>query len=559
MTIKRLRFISLALFAVLFASGAIAGYWLAGSLHTQGGLAYRARQLLAREYVRLMGKREPEQTVVTNRVTLKRNVTFLPVDVPETSGGMTTIDGTSLLIVDRLGGFHHVQRGVVTPVRISPPDNHVAALRTQLEAGQFGKSQVNFAWMRYTDVLHVRHAGRAWLIVSYTEWHPEEKCFTTTLARLEVPAGQPPGAWTSKTPWEVVARTQPCLRPFTYEENSDMIMGLEAGGRLAVLDGARIAWTTGSYERDDRHHGPDYSDALGQSESGQYGRVLEVDFLSGQIRELAKGLRNPQGISVDAQGRIWVTDHGMRGGDELNLVTEGANFGYPAVTYGVHYDGKPAVNSERHGNHDGYTKPVVAFVPSIGTGCVVAIEGVHYAWNGDLLICSMSNGALYRAHVEDGRAMYVEQIGIGIRPRDMAILKDGTVAVWTDNRRVLFFKAEAGAGPAEKVMDSVAAQVPAALRQEVTRNLNMCWQCHSLAKDQHGMGPSLHEVCGRPLAATGFNAYSPALRQKGGAWTAERLTAYLANPQAFVPGTTMAWNGAGDEGTAAQMVRALCN
>jgi len=554
-----MRVLLLCLLGILFLGGIAAGFWLSKSLNTPNTLPYNVKRWAAVQYVKMFGRSEPDKFLVTNRVTLKVSTVFLSPTTPERAGGITDVDGAGPLIVDREGKLHWLDGSSVSDVDLPPPANNAADLQARLAAGEFGKSTVDPSQMRFMDVLHVREAGKAWLLTSYTEWHPAESCFTTNLARIEVPPATAPSGWHVTSGWTVIARTTPCLVPFPYEESPDMMLGLEAGGRLARAGNGKVLWTTGSYERDDRVLPPDFSVALAQSASSTYGRVLEVDVVTGEAREVAKGLRNPQGITVDKGGSIWVVDHGMRGGDELNLVTEQANFGFPAVTYGTRYGGGIAGNRKRHAGHDGYDKPILAFVPSIGPGCVLALDGFHYAWDGDLLICAMNRSAVYRVHIEDGRAVYTEAIDIGIRTRDMVQLKDGRVAVWTDNRRVLFLTPEGDAGDAmKKLEEQVAANVPEARRSEVLNGFEGCLQCHSFAEGEQAAAPSLHGVCGRPPASTEYKAYSAALARLGGAWTAARLADFMSDPQQFAPGTTMTGKATGNSEVIHSMADVLC-
>jgi cytochrome c2 len=551
---------ALLLLGALFVAGVTAGFWIAKSLNTPNSLANDIKRWAARQYVKVAGRRVQDGLLVTNRVTLKVSTVFLPPDTPEFAGGITDVDGTGVLIIDREGGLHWLEGSKVSAVNLPPPANNADDLRQKLAAGAFGKSTVDWSQMRYMDVLHVRASGNAWLLVSYTEWHPVDYCFTTTLARIEVPSDAAPPAWQFARPgWTVIARTSPCLAPLPYESSTDMLLGIEAGGRLARGVEGKVLWATGSYERDDRVLPRDFATALAQSESSSYGRVLEVDIPSGNVSELAKGLRNPQGITVDAKGSIWVVDHGMRGGDELDLVVENANFGFPVVTYGTRYDGGVAGNGTRHAGHGGYDKPVMAFVPSIAPGCVLAVERFHYAWDGDLLVCAMNRSAIYRVHIEDGRAIYAEPVDIGIRPRDMVQLNDGRLAVWTDNNRILFLTPEGETNTAGGMLEArVAALVPEGERGEVLNGLNGCLQCHSLAAGEQATGPSLHGICGRKPASTEYRAYSAALTELSGRWTKERLAAFIVDPQNFAPGTTMSARATGDSAVVRSMVAVLC-
>ena len=79
--------------------------------------------------------------------------------------------------------------------------------------------------------------------------------------------------------------------------------GVEAGGRRAHLIGTQIIWSSGAYGRDDKYTG-DPGDTLAQNDATDYGKLLLVDIASGEITKIAKGLRNPQGLSVDPDGGI---------------------------------------------------------------------------------------------------------------------------------------------------------------------------------------------------------------------------------------------------------------
>lgn len=92
----------------------------------------------------------------------------------------------------------------------------------------------------------------------------------------------------------------------------------------------------------------------------------------------------------------------------------------------------------------------------------------------------------------------------------------------------------------------------------VTASAGTYLECHSLAKGEHGVGPSLHGICNRPPGETDFAAYSDALLGLGGIWTEERLTAFIAQPEALVPGTSMVWNGLGRTSTTKTLARLFC-
>lgn len=542
---------------ILLVIGGWGGYRLAEALQRETSIPYRIFVRLESMYNSgLKSGSGVERTVETNRLTLREKTVYMPLEVAHYAGGIGAFRGSSILALDREGKFYHVRDNAPVRLEVAPPDNGLEALKAQSDAGRFAPAFVDFKWFRYNDVLHLSAQGREWLLASYTEWNPDDFCFTSTIARLEVPVGSEPEDWHAEPgDWQVVTRTAPCLKPLT---SGKAIRGLEAAGRMAQLDGTTVIWTSGAYERDDYYPGPDFSKSLGQDPASDYGKVLEVDILTGAMRQIARGLRNPQGLAIDAEKRIWVTDHGMRGGDELNLVFEGANFGYPAVTYGTHYDRTPAAGHDRHANHDGYDQPMMAFVPSVAPGSVIALENFNYAWDGDILVGAF-RGSLYRVHSEEGRPIYAERIDIGVRPRDMAMLEDGRFAVWTDFRQLVFYSVD-GAPTAAEAMAARIAEIPSAdLRAGVQETFGGCMTCHSLSAGEHGAGPTLHGVCGRtPGTVSGFEGYSGALSALGEKWDAGRIAAFIADPETVAPGTAMASGIIADPAIAKEIAGLLC-
>jgi cytochrome c2 len=252
-----------------------------------------------------------------------------------------------------------------------------------------------------------------------------------------------------------------------------------------------------------------------------------------------------------------VTDHGMRGGDELNLVTPGANFGWPAVTYGTHYDGRPAVNAESHGDHSGYDHPVIAFVPSIAPSGALAVENFDPAWNGQILIAAF-DGHLYRVFHRDGRGDYAAPIFLGPRLRDIDQLDDGTIVIWTDNRRILYLRPSA-IDTQDSIDGFLASLDDETLRTSTAETFGNCRQCHGLGPGAAGSGPSLHGVCGRSIAGGDWNGYSAELHSVGGSWTEERLAAFIAAPEDFAPGNTMPWGGIDDPAIAGTVAALVCD
>ena len=551
--------------AAIFGGGIWAGY----SLNTQmqnrfsfpAQIHYKLNGMY-NAYFNAGATPEPER-VVTNRAILTKKTVYLPAIAKDFAGGIGAFMDRSILVTDRLGRLFHVHEGGVDALDILPPDENREALQAQLDAGELGDIEVTFNWMRFNDILHLPRDGdadgaaRGYLLISYTEWLPEKKCFGSALARLAVD-GEDPSAWSaSAEDWDIIARTEPCLELFKAGKG---MYGLEAGGRMDPYPDGRIVWTSGAYERDDRFKGRDFDDALGQSDDVDYGKVMLVDVETGAKEVIAKGLRNPQGVSVAPDGRIWVSDHGMQGGDELNLVFEGANFGFPAVSYGTKYNRKPAGNGPRHAGHEGYDKPIIAFMPAIAPSSALALDGFHYAWDGDVLVGALS-GAVHRVHIEGDRAPYAERIEMDMRIRDMAKIDGGkTIVLYADDRRLAFLTPDTAPDPMARFDNLLRENTADPLQFEAAETtMTACLQCHSLLEGVNdGAGPSLHRVCGKAPGSGDYDGYSGALGGIGGVWTAQTMSAFFADPYALAPDTNMGWGGLEDTAVADAIAEALC-
>ncbi len=179
-------------------------------------------------------------------------------------------------------------------------------------------------------------------------------------------------------------------------------------------------------------------------------KVLRVNLTTGEASTLTTGHRAPSGLARDRHGNVWLTEHGPRGGDELNLLEPGAHYGWPEVSYGYDYSHKTLKPDETTpGHHDGFVAPTFAWVPAIGISAIVVNDATAFPlWEDDLLIGSLSGSrsqgfALFRLRHRHqgggGQVRYVERIVLGDRIRDLAHAPDG-LAVLTDRARVLLLR-----------------------------------------------------------------------------------------------------------------------
>ena len=143
------------------------------------------------------------------------------------------------------------------------------------------------------------------------------------------------------------------------------------------------------------------------------------------------GHRNIQGLTLDARsGRVWANEHGSKGGDEINRIEAGNDYGWPEVTYSREYWG-PRI-SERT-SAPGVTQPVVVWTPSIApSGMAVYTGGAFPQWQGDLLSGALKFQQVRRTDVDGTRVLGEQKLSIGRRVRDVRQGPDGEIYLLTD-------------------------------------------------------------------------------------------------------------------------------
>ncbi|MBO9715772.1 MAG: PQQ-dependent sugar dehydrogenase [Pseudoxanthomonas sp.] len=145
------------------------------------------------------------------------------------------------------------------------------------------------------------------------------------------------------------------------------------------------------------------------------------------------GHRNMLGIAFDGDGRLWVHEMGPRGGDELNLIEKGANYGYPIVSNGDHYDGRPIPD---HDTRPEFRAPVVSWTPVISPAGFVIYSGDRYpGWKGSGLIGGLSSQSLVRVAFDGVHAREAERFDMGTRIREVEQGPDGTIWLLEDGGR----------------------------------------------------------------------------------------------------------------------------
>ena len=366
--------------------------------------------------------------------------------------------------------------------------------------------------LRVTDLILDSLSNPVRVIVGYQHWNHDGQCISLNVSATNLDSAALNGSTTGQ--WHTLFESKPCM------EHSFRFDDVETGGRLAWARDRRLFFTTGDLGFDSLAGPP-----VSQRMDNDYGKVLLLDGKGG--REIYSiGHRNPQGLTMSRAGRLWETEHGPQGGDEINLIVKGANYGWPLVTYGTQYGLNYWPVSPDARDHGGFAEPAYVFVPSVAVSNLIEVGPKEFPkWEGDLLVASLRAQQLLRVRTRGDNVVYARATQLDRRFRDIAQGADGRIALWTDEGDVLVLSS----APWERSGGDVYA--------------GSCGHCHDpLGGRDVSTAPTIHGVIGRTVASMPKFEYSSGLRAAGGQWTKERLNTFLREPAAFAPGTPMlAW------------------
>lgn len=210
------------------------------------------------------------------------------------------------------------------------------------------------------------------------------------------------------------------------------------GGRMLFLADGTLLITTGD--------GFDYREQA-QNLDALLGKVVRIKddgsipadnpfagLVGKEAAVFSYGHRNPQGLVLDPEtGRIFLHEHGPQGGDELNLIEAGRNYGWPMVTYGIDYNGAYV---SPYSELPGITSPLTYWVPSIGPSGLAIYHGALFPeWHGDLFVGALVNQEVRRLKLENGFVVAEEVLfaEVGERIRDIRVDAAGYIYLLTDS------------------------------------------------------------------------------------------------------------------------------
>lgn len=206
---------------------------------------------------------------------------------------------------------------------------------------------------------------------------------------------------------------------FNHFKTFDECVGLtlRAGGmqRYVYNDNPGILISTASTNNKKK-------DGNSQKDESIYGKIIFVDIETKEVTQISKGHRNPQGLAVK-ENIILSTEHGPRGGDEINKIIYGKNYGWPISSYGLPYKNEKNVKFYKSHKDRGFEEPIYIFLSSVGISELIFLpNSFHVDWQDNVIVSSLNGRSIYRIKFSDknyNKVIYVEKIFIGERIRDI--------------------------------------------------------------------------------------------------------------------------------------------
>ena len=271
-----------------------------------------------------------------------------------------------------------------------------------------------------------------YLVASTLAYDVDNNCHTVSVYKSEIFEDDNNFAISD---WKNIYKSVPCLvfkQGGTASEPGAVFNTISSGGKVQQYDDDSILLTIGDLENNGLQS-PD----LVQDMTTHYGKIIKINVFNKKNKIFSIGHRNPQGLYINKDKNVvFETEHGPWGGDEVNIIKENKNYGWPLRIFGVNYD----VHLHRwffdksDRTHSGYEKPIMSWVPSIAISNLIQIKTDHFNyWKDDLIVSSLKDVSLYRLHLDNYKVITIETIYIGQRIRDIIELGNGEIVLLTED------------------------------------------------------------------------------------------------------------------------------
>lgn len=433
----------------------------------------------------------------------------IPAPMDKGEGGAIATLEDDVLLITRLGAFFRLAPGdtAFRPIALTSPNEVI-------QSDIFYRRPKDFASLGYKDLILRVTADEIEITVSEARIDRDNVCVGLVVSQASL--HRDAVVTTSDPNWREVWRSQPCIR------SAGGSFPFQSGGDMAFMADGRLAIFVGDFGVDGHNRKTDGVDP--QANDNDYGKIIAIETKTGAAEILSRGHRNPGGLAIGPDGALWQSEHGAQGGDEINRIVPGRNYGWPLETYGVHYGTRDWPLDETIGDHDRFERPIYAFVPSMAMSSLARMSGQEFPlWGDDLILGTLKYQRLMRLHIRESRVIFAEPLPLGARVRDLTIDPRGAIYV-KDDVRPFVYRLTNGGGSAP------VAGTPQAMFAAAG-----CTACH----DGSPAAPSLENLMGRDIASDKSYSYSAALKGADGVWTRDALRAFISDPQAFAPGVAM--------------------
>jgi hypothetical protein len=254
------------------------------------------------------------------------------------------------------------------------------------------------------------------LLISFPQYSQKNRCVSLVLYKYDLKLAPTVSVIRGKQ-W---FKSSPCV-PISAVQH--------AAGRIEVIDKKNVYLTTGDLGF------PKIGDRKAR---GTLGSIYKVS--SSAFERVSQGHRNPQGVQLIGKD-LYISEHGPRGGDEINLIDLGRDYGWPFVTYGQPYGSGDYVRPSKTGTHEGFTKPLYYWVPSVApTELILLPDDPRWgSWSGQLVMGALRENALIFLQLMSKREVgQVANVNVGERIRDLEVGNDGSIIATTDSGNLLF-------------------------------------------------------------------------------------------------------------------------
>ena len=276
--------------------------------------------------------------------------------------------------------------------------------------------RINDSRFAITDIAVLASDSKsASILISYPIYNKAGKCVVVKLSAYEVALTEKPTLSKQKD-WFT---SKPCV-PVSAVQH--------AAGRLEVIDKTNAYLTIGDLG---------FKKIGSKSARGDLGSVFKVG--ASKVEKISSGHRNQQGIVLIGTD-LYTSEHGPRGGDELNLIKKGIDYGWPSVTYGDRYSFFDYVKPNRPGTHEGFEKPLYYWVPSVAPTELIQLPPVLNwgNWSEQLVMGTLANQSLIFIQLLDKQKVgAVVSVDVEQRIRDLEVTSTGSILATTDSGQLL--------------------------------------------------------------------------------------------------------------------------